>query len=106
SSDTARKLNILRSGIVLPAPTTAGAAQELSRISTDLQSQYGKGRGTLNGKPINGSDIEAEMANLSLTPAQYQEMWTSWHDNVGKPMRDDYSRMVDIANQGAKELGY
>lgn len=106
SADTARKLNILRSGIVLPAPTTAGAAQELSRISTDLQSQYGKGRGTLNGKPIGGSDIEAEMANLAHSPAQYQEMWTSWHDNVGKPMKDDYARMVDIANQGAKELGY
>ena len=106
SEDTARKLNILRSGIVLPAPTTAGAAQELSRISTDLQSQYGKGRGTLNGKPINGSDIEAEMANLANSPAQLQEMWTSWHDNVGKPMKDDYVRMVDIANQGAKELGY
>jgi peptidyl-dipeptidase A len=106
SADTARKLNILRSGIVLPAPTTQGAAQELSRISTDLQSQYGKGRGTLNGKPIGGSDIEAEMANLANSPAQLQEMWTSWHDNVGKPMKDDYVRMVDIANQGAKELGY
>ena len=33
-------------------------------------------------------------------------MWTSWHDNVGRPMRGDYARMVEIANDGAKELGY
>src|SRR3546814_13420177 len=33
-------------------------------------------------------------------------MWASWHDNVGKPMKADYARMVQIANQGAKELGY
>ena len=39
SPDTRRKLNILRSGLTLPAPTTAGAAAELNRISTDLQSQ-------------------------------------------------------------------
>jgi len=33
-------------------------------------------------------------------------MWASWHDNVGAPMKDDYSRMVAIANDGAKELGF
>ena len=33
-------------------------------------------------------------------------MWTSWHDNVGKPMKGDFVRMVGIANEGAKELGF
>ena len=106
SYDTKRKLDILRNGIVLPAPTTPGAAEELNRIATDLQSQYGKGKGTLNGKPISGSDIEAEMGNLEHSPAEFKEMWTSWHDNVGAPMKTDYARMVGIANEGAKELGF
>ncbi|GFM29723.1 M2 family metallopeptidase [Novosphingobium sp. PY1] len=105
-ADVARKLGILRQGIVLPAPTTPGAADELSAITTRLSSTYGKGKGTLDGKPINGSDIEAEMGNLDHTPAEYAEMWESWHDNVGKPMKDDYAKMVTIANEGAKELGY
>ena len=43
--DTMRKLNTLRGGIVLPAPTTPGAAAELNTISTSLTSQYGKGQG-------------------------------------------------------------
>ncbi|WOF42639.1 M2 family metallopeptidase [Sphingopyxis indica] len=106
SADTKRKLDILRTGLVLPAPTTPGAATELNTIATDLQSQYGKGKGTLGGKPISGSDIEAEMGNLDHTPAEYAEMWASWHDNVGAPMKDDYARMVGIANEGAKELGF
>src|SRR3546814_9594321 len=38
SADTKRKLDILRNGIVLPAPTTPGAATELHTIATDLQS--------------------------------------------------------------------
>ncbi|MXO73917.1 peptidase M2 family protein [Altererythrobacter aerius] len=105
-ADVRRKLDIMRNGLVLPAPTRPGAATELNQIATDLQSQYGKGKGTLNGKEISGSDIEAEMGNLERTPAELAEMWASWHTNVGAPMKDDYARMVTIANEGAKELGF
>lgn len=104
--DVERKLNILRNGLVLPAPTTPGAAEELNTIATDLQAQYGQGKGTLNGQPISGSDIEAEMGNLEHTPEEYKEMWVSWHDNVGAPMKEDYVRLVEIANLGATELGF
>lgn len=105
SFDTKRKIDLLRSGITLPAPARAGAADELATIVTRMSSQYGKGRGTLEGKPINGSDIEAAMGTVR-DPAKLQEMWTSWHDNVGAPMRGDYARQVTIANEGARELGY
>jgi peptidyl-dipeptidase A len=103
--DTARKLNILRGALVLAAPSTPGAAAELNTISTRLQSTYGKGRATLRGKTITGDDVEAEMGT-NRNPAELAEMWKSWHENVGRPMRADYVRMVEIANQGAKELGY
>src|SRR6185295_12462963 len=105
SFDARRKLDFLKQGIVLPAPEKPGAADELNVIATRLQSQYGKGKGTLDGKPINGSDIEEAMGK-SRDPEKLKEMWTSWNDNVGAPMRDDYSRLVGIANEGAKELGY
>jgi len=105
SFDTRRKLDFLKLGIVLPAPEKPGAAAELSVIATRLQSQYGKGKGTLEGKPINGSDIEEAMGKVR-DPSKLKEMWTSWHDKVGAPMRNDYVRLVEIANEGAKELGY
>ncbi len=105
SPDTRRKLDLLRGGLTLPAPTKPGAADELSTIVTRMSSSYGKGMGTLDGKPINGSDIEAAMGT-TRDPAKLKEMWTSWHDNVGAPMREDYARQVVIANEGAKELGY
>jgi peptidyl-dipeptidase A len=104
--ETRRKLDMLRNGIALPAPSRPGAAEELNAIATRLGSAYGRGKGTLNGQPINGSDIEAEMGNLERTPAELKEMWASWHDNVGAPMREDYSRMTALANEGAKELGF
>jgi peptidyl-dipeptidase A len=104
-AETARKLNMLRTGITLPAPTTDGAANELASVVTRMQSAYGAGRGTLRGEAINGSDIEAEMGT-NRNPAELEEMWTSWHNSVGAPMHDDYARMVEIANRGARELGY
>ncbi|GAA0444280.1 M2 family metallopeptidase [Sphingomonas molluscorum] len=105
SYDTRRKLDILKNGLTLPAPTRPGAAQQLSDISTRMASSYGKGRGTKGGQPINGSDIEAAMGS-SRDPNELKEMWVSWHDNVGAPMRKDYAQMVGIANEGAKELGF
>jgi peptidyl-dipeptidase A len=102
---TRRKLDKLRGGIVLPAPTTEGAATELNEIATKLNSAYGKGKGTLNGEEINGSDIEAAMGT-NRNPEELSEMWASWHSNVGAPMKDDYARMVEIANEGARELGF
>jgi peptidyl-dipeptidase A len=105
SYDTKRKLDMLRNGLTLPAPSTAGAAAELNTIATRLNSNYGKGKGTFKGQPVNGSDIEAAMGT-DRNPDELKEMWASWHTNVGAPMKSDYARLVEIANQGAKELGY
>jgi peptidyl-dipeptidase A len=105
SPDTRRKLAIMRNGLILAAPTTDGAAAELNRISTDLASQYGRGRGTMAGETLTGNEIEARMGTVR-NPAQLQEMWTSWNNNVGSPMRPQYRRLVEIANAGARDLGF
>ncbi|MEY4269347.1 MAG: hypothetical protein RLZZ58_563, partial [Pseudomonadota bacterium] len=102
---TARKLNMLRTAITMPAPSRDGAAEALAAIGTNMAGQYGKGKGTLRGQPISGSDIEAEMGT-NRNPDELREMWTSWHDNVGAPMKDQYVRQIGLANEGARELGY
>jgi peptidyl-dipeptidase A len=102
-----RKLTMLRTGIDgLPAPTRTGGAAELAALQTEIKSMYGKGKGTLKGQPIAGNDIEVEMGKLEHTPTEFAEMWASWHDNVGTPMKDEYVRMVGVANEGARELGF
>jgi peptidyl-dipeptidase A len=105
SYDTKRKLDILRGSLTIPAPSKAGAAAELSEIGTRMNSNYGKGKGTRKGQPINGSDIEDAMGK-SRDPAELKEMWVSWHNNVGRLMRKDYARQVEVSNMGARELGY
>ena len=105
SPETQRKLNILRTALVLPAPSREGAAAELNRISTELQSIYGRGRATLGGEQLPGNEVEARMGTVR-NPAQLMEMWTSWNNNVGSPMRQQYSRLVEISNEGSRELGF
>lgn len=105
SFDTWRKLDLLRHDIDLPAPSTPGAAEALGDLTSKLTSIYGRGEGTLGGQPIGGTDIEAAMGT-ERDPAKLSEMWTSWHDKVGSPMKADYTRIVEIANLGARELGY
>ena len=105
SFDTRRKLNLLKLSIVAPAANVPGAADELATLLTGLQSQYGKGRGTYKGKPTPGNELEALMGT-ERNPELLKEMWVSWHQNVGRPMRQDYVRFVGLSNTGAKELGY
>jgi peptidyl-dipeptidase A len=102
--DVRRKLDFLKQGIVLPAPVTPGAADELATLTTRLQSTYGKGKGTFKGVATGGNDLEALMGT-TRDPELTKEIWTSWH-MVGQPMRGDYVRMVEIANAGARELGF
>ena len=105
SDDTRRKLDIMRGGLTLAAPTTPGAAKELNEIATKLNSLYGKGEAELDGKRIPGNDAEALMGT-NRDPEDLAQLWKSWHENVGRPMKADYARMVAIANEGAEELGF
>ena len=104
--DVARKLDILRVEITLPAPTTPGAAEEAASLATALNSAYGKGTGTLNGETKRGSELEVQMGNLDLDPEDYAEMWASWHNTTGAPMKEDYVRLIALMNAGAQELGF
>ena len=103
--ETQRQLTLMRTQITSPASTKPGAAEEVARLIAEMQGIYGKGKGTLNGQPINGSDIEAAMGT-NRNPDELKEMWASWHDNVGKPIKADYEKAAALMNEGAKELGF
>src|SRR5690606_17517272 len=100
--DTERKLKLLRLSLTLPAPQTEGAADQLSQITTRLASIYSTGRINFQGREVTLDELETLMGT-ERNPARLEEMWTEWHA-VATPMREDYARMVEIANQGARDL--
>ena len=102
--DLARKIQILRSGITIPAPSTQGAADELAEITTRLDSTYATGTFNYKGEDLNLDQLST-IIETSRDPAELQAVWEGWR-TVSPVMRDDYARMVEIANQGAAELGF
>jgi len=102
--DLKRKMNMLRTGIVLPAPSRAGAAQELSDIATSLESAYSTARVVHDGVELDLPQLE-QIINFSRDPEELATVWEGWHDTAA-PMAAPYARMVEIANEGARELGF
>ncbi|HEY8520774.1 MAG TPA: M2 family metallopeptidase [Gammaproteobacteria bacterium] len=102
--DAARKMRILRTGLTLPAPTRPGAAQELSEIATWLESTYSTGTYTYNGEALDLPALE-RIIDTSRDPAELAEVWAGWR-TVSKPMAARYARMIEIATEGARELGF
>lgn len=102
--DVRRKLNILTQGIVLPAPNKPGAATELAEITTRLDSTYATGKFEYEGEMIT-LDEASQILAASRDPAETKALYEGWR-TISPVMADDYTRMVDIANEGARELGF
>ena len=103
-TDMRRKMDGLKRGSNFPAPEKEGAAKELADIMTGLEATYGTGKFEHAGKTLNlgeASDIIAK----SRDPKELQEIWEGWR-TISPQMKDDYARMVDIVNEGSRELGF
>jgi peptidyl-dipeptidase A len=105
---TRRQLQLLKfSG--QPAPDDPKLADELARLGTEMSSVYGKGKvcETVRGKE-QCKDIEALSKVLQTTrnPAEALAAWKGWHDNVGHAERELFRRFVDVANEGARSIGF
>ncbi|MEZ9822751.1 M2 family metallopeptidase [Shewanella sp. 10N.286.45.A1] len=100
-----RKLNILRSSIVLPAPLDPAKNAELANISAQLNGLYGKGKYCFeDGRCLTQPELSAIMGE-SNNPEELLEVWQGWRE-ISKPMRPLFEREVELANEGAQDLGY
>jgi peptidyl-dipeptidase A len=105
---TARSLSLLKLGVSAPAPDDAAKRGELATIMARMEAEYGEGKSciTKNGKEeCRNIDQLSETIAKSRDYATLTEAWAGWH-SVGAQMRGDYARFVELANEGAKELGY
>jgi peptidyl-dipeptidase A len=102
--DVRRKLDALKRGITIPAPKDPAAIAELAQITTRLESAYSTGKISFDGRTVPQDETEILMRTLR-DPAKLSEVWSKWHATA-RGMKADYARMVEIANSGAKELGF
>ena len=105
-AELARKLMILKNGLTLAAPADPKESEEVTRIAASLEGEYGKGKYCREGqeKCLDIQDITKIMAE-SRDAGELLDVWRGWH-TISIPMRPEYQRFVELANKGARELGF
>ena len=103
--DVERQLELLRRRTTLPAPNDPAKRAELAALSTEMESWYGAAKVCpAEGECRDETDIIRLMARerdyLTLL-----EGWRGWHDTAA-PSRPKYQRFVELANEGAREIGF
>ncbi len=112
SSKTARALKLIKLGSSMPAPSDTVLRDELARISTRMEANYGSGQWCRPNKDgqnecLKLQQIEKIIDNraFAYSATEMEEAWTNWH-RTSRPIRKDYQRFVELMNQGARELGF
>jgi peptidyl-dipeptidase A len=105
-SDLARKMKLLKLSLTLATPSNAKESEELTRLVASMEGVYGKGKHCPEGKGdcLTLEDLTRLLAN-SRDPKQLLDGWAGWH-RIAPPMRNDFKRYVELANKGARELGF
>ncbi len=105
-SDMTRKMKLLKLSLTLAAPSDPKESEELTRIVASMEGTYGKGKYCPEGKGrcLSLEDLSRTLAN-SRDATELLDAWKGWHA-IAPPMRNDFRRYVELANKGAKDLGF
>lgn len=100
-----RKILLLKLAVAAPAPPDPKEQKELAEIQAWLESEYGKGKYCQkSGKCLSLQDME-QILRESRNPEELLDIWQGWHA-IAPPMKAKYARFVELANKGARELGF
>src|SRR5262249_55931997 len=107
--EQARQLKLLKLLVAAPAPRDPKERGELARLGTWLDGTYGKGKycpktGPYAGQCLSQNEMEKAMAE-NKDPAILLDLWVGWH-TISPPMRQNYARFAELANKGAREMGF
>jgi peptidyl-dipeptidase A len=106
SPATARTLELLKLGVAAPAPKDPAKRAELAGITSKMEGMYGAAKYCPKG-PDSCRD-QGQLTEILATSHKYDELteaWTGWH-STARPLRKEYVRFVELANEGARELGF
>ncbi|HEX2658164.1 MAG TPA: M2 family metallopeptidase [Polyangia bacterium] len=107
-ADTKRMLTLLRVSSSLAGPSDPKLRLELTSLGAKMEALYGKakacGKDGTNPKCL---DIEAlnGLFGKSRNEAELRDGWLGWH-RAARDMRPLYARFVELANQGARDIGF
>jgi peptidyl-dipeptidase A len=111
-ASSARQLQLLRFFFAAQdgqlAPDDPKLSTELAQVAEEMTSIYGKGVcADKDGKhTCKIVDDYGKVLATSHNPAELTAAWKTWHDNIGHAERDKFARYVELANLGARAIGF
>jgi peptidyl-dipeptidase A len=104
-ADMARKMRLLRTSLTVATPENPAESNELTQIITSMEGTYGKGKYCPSpDRCLDLEDLSKILAN-SRNPSELRDAWIGWHA-ISKPIRQPFVRYVELANKGARDLGF
>jgi peptidyl-dipeptidase A len=106
SPEQRRKAELLRLSLPLLAPSDRAQARELTQRIATMEGTFARGRYVPRGG-VEPQDVQglSRILSESRDPAAQEDAWVGWH-RVGRDIRADFTRYVQLANQGARELDF
>jgi peptidyl-dipeptidase A len=110
SPRTARSIALLKLNVSAPAPNDPVKRSELATIASRMEGSYGAAKYCPPGVEKNSPACkdQTQLTEIMATSHNYAELtdaWTGWH-STARPIRGDYVRFVELANEGSRELGF
>ncbi len=106
-ADTRRQIELIRNSSILVAPADPKKAEQLARITSSMDSEYGKAKACdKDGKNCKELGELEDIIASSRDPKALLQAWSGWHDTVGRTIKPLYSEFVKLGNEGAHEVGY
>ena len=108
SADTARAINLLKLGASMPPPRNPEHLAELTRIASKMEGTYGAGQYCTGEGEARRCRQLGQLEDVLRSSRDYDaqlDAWQGWH-SIAQPMRADYTRFVELVNEGARDLGF
>ncbi|WP_313928456.1 M2 family metallopeptidase [Pseudoxanthomonas sp.] len=108
SPETARAIQLLKLGTAMPAPKDPAKLAELTQIATKMEGTYGAGTYCTGEGDAKKCRQLGELEDVLRSSRDYDaqlDAWQGWH-TIAQPMRKDYTRFVELVNEGSKEMGF
>lgn len=108
SKDSERAILLMKLASAMPPPKDPKKIEELTKIATKMEGDYGAGKYCVGEGDAKTCRDLGELSDVLATNRDYDaqlEAWQGWH-TISQPMRKDYTRFVELVNEGARDMGF
>ena len=101
-----RAIERLRLNVSAPAPDDPAKRAELAALLSSMKGEYASAKYCKAGATECLDEVQLKtIMEKSRDYDELLEAWQGWHDQA-RGLRDDYSRYAELANEGARTLGF